>query len=168
MDTRPGKRRNIPLNNPGTVLIHNRKIQFVFRLILGITFMAASFHKILAPGQFAQIIYGYGLFPENLINLIAIIVPFLELFCGFLLIIDVWKGGACLIINLMLVGFIAAISINLIRGYEFDCGCFTNASLGPDSDPITLLFRDLALLCLGFSLFLSDIQKKPVIKSQLQ
>jgi len=148
------------LNNPGTVLIHNRKIQFMFRLILGITFMAASFHKILAPGQFAQIIYGYGLFPENLINLIAITVPFFELFCGLLLIIGVWKGGACLIINMMLVGFIAAISINLIRGYEFDCGCFTNTSSDPDSHPITLLFRDLSLLCLGFAVFLSDIQKK--------
>lgn len=160
MDTRPGKKRNIPLNNLGTVLIHNRKIQLVFRLILGITFITASFHKILAPGQFAQIIYGYGLFPENLINLIAILVPFFELFCGLLLIIGVWKGGACLIINLMLAGFIVSITINLIRGYEFDCGCFTNTSFVPDFDPVTLLFRDLSLLCLGFTLFLSDIQKK--------
>jgi putative oxidoreductase len=160
MDTRPGKKRGIPLNNIGTVLIHNRKIQVMFRFILGITFMVASFHKISDPGQFAQIIYGYGLFPENLINLIAIIVPFFELFCGLLLIMGVWKGGACLVINMMLVGFIAAISINLIRGYEFDCGCFLGSSSSQYLNPITLLFRDIFLLCFGFTVFLSDIQKK--------
>ncbi len=160
MDTRPGKKRGIPLNSIGTVLIHNQKIQMVFRFILGITFIAASLHKIAAPGQFAQIIYGYGLFPENLINFIAIIVPFFELFCGLLIIIGVCKGGACLVINIMLVGFITAISINLIRGYEFDCGCFPGSSSSQYFNPITLLFRDIFLLCLGFSVFISDIQKK--------
>ncbi|MBA4367371.1 MAG: protein MauE [Desulfobacterium sp.] len=160
MVIRPGKKRSIPLNSIGTILIHNQKIQVVFRFILGITFMAASFHKIIDPGQFAQIIYGYGLFPENLINLIAIIVPFFELFCGLLLIMGVWKGGACLVINMMLVGFIAAISINLIRGYEFDCGCFSGSSSSQFFNPITLLFRDIILLCFGFTVFLSDIQKK--------
>ncbi len=148
------------MNSIGTILIHNRKIQVVFRFILGITFMAASFHKISDPGQFAQIIYGYGLFPENLINLIAIFVPFFEFFCGLLLIMGIWKGGACLIINIMLVGFIAAISINLIRGYEFDCGCFPGSSSSRYFNTITLLFRDIFLLCLGFSVLISDIQKK--------
>jgi len=146
------------LNSFGTILIHNRKIQVVFRFILGITFMAASFHKISDPGQFAQIIYGYGLFPESLINLIAIFVPFFEFFCGLLIMMGIWKGGACLIINIMLVGFIAAISINLIRGYEFDCGCFPGSSSGRYFNPITLLFRDIFLLCLGFSVLRSDIK----------
>jgi putative oxidoreductase len=159
MDIQPGKKRGIPLNRLGSVLITNTKIQLVFRLILGMTFMAASFYKIIDPGQFAQIIYGYGLFPDNLINIIAIFIPFIEFFCGLLLVLGIYKGGASFIINMMLLGFIIAISINLIRGYEFDCGCFTNNASSQGFNPRTLLLRDAALLCIGITIFLSDIKK---------
>lgn len=145
----------------GKALIHHPRMQLAFRLILGITFITASLHKVIDPGKFAQIIYGYGLFPENLINLMAIIVPFLELFCGILLVLGIYKGGASLIVNIMLAGFIIAISTNLIRGYEFDCGCFTNTAANDAFNSVDLLLRDILLLGMGIMVFFSDRPPKP-------
>ena len=82
MDIQPGKKRGIPLNRLGSVLITNTKIQLVFRLILGMTFMAASFYKIIDPASFAKSIWFYHMVPGSMINIMALILPWLELLCG--------------------------------------------------------------------------------------
>jgi hypothetical protein len=70
------------LNNPWQSLISNSWIELAARWILGLTFLYASSYKILSTAEFAKIVYGYDLFPAALINLIAIIVPFMELIAG--------------------------------------------------------------------------------------
>ena len=104
-------------------LLSNNRLELIARWFLGIIFIYASYHKIIAPDHFAKIIYGYYLFPDFFINLIAIILPFLELFSGLALLLGIYPRSAALIINGMLLVFIIALSINLIRGQEFDCGC---------------------------------------------
>ena len=141
-------------------MLDNRPVLLIMRLILGISFIIASIHKIADPSAFAHIVYGYGLFPNDLINLIAIAVPVLEFICGILLVIGVYQGGAALIINTMLLGFIIAISINLIRGYDFDCGCFSSVASGESSDPVSLLLRDFLLLGMGIIVLTADIRRK--------
>src|SRR5581483_1806578 len=54
----------------------------------------------------------------------ALVMPWVELFCGFGLVFGIWKGAARSIIAAMLIVFIVAISINLVRGHAIDCGCF--------------------------------------------
>ncbi|MBW1899182.1 MAG: DoxX family membrane protein [Deltaproteobacteria bacterium] len=139
-----------------TSLVWSRKLQLFFRLVLGITFIYASIHKIIYPGKFAQIIYGYGLFPGELINIAAILLPFLELFSGLFLVIGIYKDSAALIINIMLTVFIAAISINLIRGHEFDCGCFSVGITGYELSSVHLLLRDIIFLLMGVHLFITS------------
>ncbi len=125
----------------------------LFRLILGITFIAASIPKIRDPGQFAQIIYGYYLFPDYIINLSAIILPFIELIAGVSLIVGFYPKSAALAINGLLLIFILAIGINLIRGHQFDCGCFSVT--GPDkvASAVWLLIRDIILFIMGVYLW---------------
>ena len=124
------------------------------RWFLGATFIYASYSKILAPAVFAKIIYGYDLFPAMFINLLAIILPFVELIAGLALIIGFYPRSATLIINAMLLAFIISLSINVIRGHEFDCGCF---AIGADSQSTfsgPLLIRDFIYFALGsFVLF---------------
>jgi len=155
MDIPHGKRRDIPLNKRIPALVWNRKLQLSFRLVLGIAFIYASIHKIIYPGKFAQIIYGYGLFPCELINITAILLPFLEFFSGLFLVIGIYKESAALIINIMLAVFISAISINLIRGHEFDCGCFSVEITGYDLSSVHLLLRDIVFLLMGVHLFIT-------------
>ena len=133
--------------------LHNSWIELAFRWILGLTFIYASYHKILAPADFAKIVYGYDLFPAVLINPIAIIVPFVELVTGLALIGGIYPRAAALVLNALLVFFIFILSYNLLRGHEFDCGCF--APENPGSTPSTelTLFRDFVYLALGLQIF---------------
>ena len=135
-------------------IINNSWIELVARWILGLTFIYASFHKILAPGEFARIVYGYDLFPHVFINLIAIIIPFMELVAGLALIIGIYPRSAAIIISGLLLAFIAASVINLIRGHEFDCGCFSAAQSGYTSSPKVTLLRDVIYFVLGMQIVL--------------
>ena len=153
MVIRAGKRKGIQLNKPFRTFFGNHWIELAARWILGVIFVYASYNKILSPALFAKIIYGYNLFPELFINLIAIIVPFLELFTGLALIIGFYPRSAALIVNCMLLTFITALSINLIRGHEFNCGCFSINSNGQGIFAGYLIFRDFVLLALGFYIF---------------
>jgi len=150
---RDGNQKAIQLNKLIKTFHDNHWIELAARLILGVTFVYASYKKILAPAIFAKIIYGYDLFPAVLINLIAIIVPFLELVAGLALIIGFYPRSAALIVNLMLLVFITALSINLIRGHEFDCGCFSKGTDTQETFVGPLIFRDFLILALGLHVF---------------
>jgi hypothetical protein len=122
------------------------------RWFLGVTFFYSAYHKIADPAAFAKIIYGYKLFPAVSVNLIAIVLPFLELFSALALFMGVYPRSAALIIKGMLLGFIFAISVNLIRGVKFDCGCFSLGETGHTSSAVQLLVRDIFYFMLGLHL----------------
>ena len=125
---------------------------FAFKLILGVTFVYSSYHKIQDPAAFAKILYGYGVFPDFSINLLAIIVPFVELTSGFCLIFGLYPRSALLMINTLLTAFILLIGFNLIRGHEFDCGCFSSLQgKSPFLLNVYSLIRDVVLLGVGLA-----------------
>ena len=128
-------------------------IEWALRLFLGCTFIFSSWHKIVSPDQFATIVYGYAIFPHQIINVLAIVLPFGELVCGITLITGLLKRSGLLLINAMLVGFIFLISFNLIRGHEFDCGCFSLGNTKGNWSSIWLLVRDIVMLGAGIYLF---------------
>ena len=127
---------------------------FTCKVVLGITFIYSSFHKIEDPAGFAKILYGYGMFPHFSINILAICVPFVELTTGFCIIFGLYPRSALLIINTLLVLFILLISFNLVRGHQFDCGCFSSL---PTQNQTLLniysLIRDIILLGAGIFLY---------------
>jgi len=136
-----------------SIITHSR-LELAARWILGLTFIYASLHKITAPADFAKIIYGYDLFPAALINLMAITIPFAELVTGLALVIGIYRRAAALIINVMLLNFTVALFINLIRGHEFDCGCFATGQTDYTPPAWILLGRDFLLLAAGVQIFL--------------
>jgi len=140
------------LKNKLTLVLENVWLELAVRWFIGGLFVFASYHKILDPAHFAKIIYGYYLFPDVSINLMAIVLPYVELFTGMALILGIYPRSAALIINLMLLGFIIAIGINLIRGHQFDCGCFSFDEQGYGSSAGGLLLRDILYFVLGIHL----------------
>jgi len=131
------------LKNRLNILLENNWAELVLRWVIGIIFVYASIHKIADPAAFAKIIYGYYLFPYLSINLIAIILPFLEFYSGIFLLLGIYPRSATAIIIGLLFGFITAISINLLRGHEFDCGCFSFNGSDSKVASIQLLVRDI-------------------------
>jgi uncharacterized membrane protein YphA (DoxX/SURF4 family) len=144
------------LSNLRQSIGNNSWIELAARWILGLTFIYASFHKIISPADFAKIVYGYNLFPEIFINLIAITLPFLELIAGLALIIGVYPRSAAVIINGLLLAFIVVLSINLARGHEFDCGCFSATQGGYTSSPGVTLVRDVIYFVFGMQILLFE------------
>ena len=132
----------------------NSWVELAARWILGLTFIYASFHKILSPADFAKIIYGYDLFPGGFINLVAIVLPFVELVSGLALIAGIYPRSAALIINTMLLAFIIVLSINMVRGHEFDCGCFSSSKIGYTTSVKLSLLRDVIFFVLGLHVYL--------------
>jgi uncharacterized membrane protein YphA (DoxX/SURF4 family) len=152
-----GKRRATQLNNNLRNLFNNCWIEIALRWFLGITFIYASYYKIMSPTDFAKVVYGYNLFPEVLINLIAIILPFVELISGLSLLLGIYPRSAALIINVLLLTFIFILTINIMRGYEFDCGCFSTKKTG---SPKLMVARDVIYLIMGLQVFLFNGVRK--------
>jgi len=126
-------------------VLRSRPALIVSRLILGGIFIYASIDKIAHPDQFAEIIYNYKLMPGMAVNIMAIVLPWLEMVAGLFLVLGIWVKDSASILGALLLVFMGAISINLSRGLDFDCGCFSTAG-GHKSSAILLLLRDLVLL----------------------
>lgn len=149
------------MNNNLRTLFNNGWIEVVFRWFLGITFIYASYYKILSPTDFAKMVYGYNLFPDVLINLIAIFLPFIELISGLSLLLGIYPRSAALIINGLLLAFIILLTINIIRGHEFDCGCFSAKESGsPKMMANLMVIRDVIYLIMGLQVFLFNGVRK--------
>jgi uncharacterized membrane protein YphA (DoxX/SURF4 family) len=124
-------------------------VQWACQIILGGVFIYAGITKITHLHGFAKIMYNYQLLPDTLIYIPTAILPWVEILSGFFLMTGVFKRTAALLLSFLLLTFIVAISFNLIRGLNFDCGCFSPDSTENGSNPIGLLIRDLLLLIPG-------------------
>ena len=130
----------------------NKNVVIGIRLVLGAVFMYASLDKIAHPQAFADIVNNYKVLPIQLVNPIAIFLPWLEFITGLLLIIGKWIKGALLIYSTFLVIFIIALTQALLRGLDISCGCF---SVSPSSTPDIWLriIEDIILLFLSVNLY---------------
>lgn len=127
--------------------VHHSTVMLL-RLFLGGLFVYASLHKLADPVSFSKLIYGYKMMPGWTINMFAILLPGVELIAGLFLIAGFLSRGSALVIALLLAVFIVAISYNLARGLEFDCGCFSfaHSKKGAAAD---LLVRDIILCAMA-------------------
>ena len=131
-----------------------KQIYVLLRIVLGALFLWASIGKINDPGAFAKVIENYHILPAGLINLTALVLPWLEAVCGLLLIAGFFVDGAALIINLLMVIFMAALFSSYMRGIDISCGCFsTSLQSSGRSLFYWYLFRDLVILAMGSWIF---------------
>ncbi len=127
--------------------LSNKYLLRIARFILGIVFIVTSIDKIDNPDAFAANIVAYKLAPYALINVIALMMPWLELLCGVFLIAGVYVRGSSVLISVLLGVFMVAMMSALLRGLDIDCGCFGKEH----ASPVTWMkvFEDVGLLVLG-------------------
>lgn len=122
-------------------------MELMLRWIVGLAFIVASLHKIANPAGFAQVVYSYNLFPGFSVNLIAIVMPFIELTTGLALITGIYPRAAAAVVTALLIAFALVIAFNLLRGHTFDCGCFPTFITRLYADaPVNMLIRNGILL----------------------
>jgi len=124
------------------------------RLVMAFVFIYASLDKCLHPGAFAQAVFNYQVLPGALINLTALILPWLELILGLCLLSNRWMGGASGLAAILMAIFMGLIFFNLARGLDISCGCF---SANPEQGPMNMLTLARDGLFLGLALGLAAL-----------
>jgi len=112
---------------------------------IGAVFLWSAVPKMRHPRGFAVTVLTYEVLPATLSLMVARFLPVLELLIGLLLITGTLTRVAGMATSLLLCGFLAAVSVNVVRGRKIDCGCFgRERSIGPK-----LLVQDGALLLIA-------------------
>ncbi len=110
------------------------------------------------PAGFAQATYNYRILSGQLINPMAILLPWVEIVMGIALLLGCWVPGASLLAVVLLGIFAMALCINLARGLDVDCGCFSTLQSG-SGNTLWYFLRDILLLSLAFHVLIFDRQK---------
>ena len=134
------------MNGALVKILSNKYLILGIRLVLGAVFIYAALDKIAQPAEFARNIYNYRMLPDTFINFMALTLPWLEIICGVLIIVGVFTRGSAFLIGFMLLIFIVAISVALVRGLDISCGCFSQEA--GHGVAVDLLIRDI-LMFLG-------------------
>ena len=131
---------------------NKNRLYVTLRIMLGIVFVWASWNKILDPEGFARIVQNYRILPPVLVNPVALTLPWIEAACGIFLITGYLIKGSAFIVDILLIIFILAFIINLFRGIDVSCGCFS-LTLKESKGLYRYLIRDLLLLGEGLWIF---------------
>ncbi len=137
-----------------TVLAH-----FCALCVAGV-FLYAAYFKIAEPRQFALDIKNYQILPEQLVNLAAIFLPWVEVGAAVALILPRTRRVGAVLITAMCLMFIASVSYaGLYKGLNIDCGCFGKNSTKAGLMTIAL---DVALIiATAVAVFLPARRRSP-------
>lgn len=103
------------------------------RLIVAGVLLYAGVKKVWMPLEFARLLKEYHLLPDQILNLVAVILPWAEIVCGFCLLSGLLLMGAAVLLSGMNTIFAFAIGYRAwlmmsTKGIDFfdlsfDCGC---------------------------------------------
>ena len=105
-------------------LLTNRALIFTVRLLIGGVFLYACADKIASPERFAIAVDNYRFLPPQLVNLWAVVLPWLELFLGLFMVLGVFVEASALLSAMMYLSFFVALAAALSKGLDISCGCF--------------------------------------------
>jgi putative oxidoreductase len=153
----------------------NEYIVSALRLILAAVFIYAAAQKIGKPLAFADEIRMYRILDIGpMLYIMAIALPWIELFCGLSLITGLLVRGSALILFALNAVFLVAVSIRTvaIMGEEgigfmsvyFDCGCGFGATYAWKKlleDTLFLIFSLVILLKPDYRFVLKISRRSP-------
>lgn len=119
-------------------------LRHLCRLLLAVVFLMAAVTKITRPHDFIDGLILHSRLPLWLAWPAGVYLPWLELTCGFCLLLGVAQREAALLLSLLLVFFLAW---PLFQQGSGECGCFLfPRALGPLNEGWGALLRNLSLL----------------------
>lgn len=129
------------IKNPRVLAV----VSLVLRIVLGGIFLTSGIQKLGNLDLFYQTAQGYKILTPELIQVYAGALPWLEILGGLTLLLGIFTRYAAYLLSLLLISFLIALGIVLVRGDAIECGCFLG---GGPSSPVTwdLWFRDLLML----------------------
>jgi uncharacterized membrane protein YphA (DoxX/SURF4 family) len=108
-------------------------VVWVCRLVVAAVLIFAAVQKIWMPLEFARLIREYHLLPDQVLNLVAVVLPWLEIVCGLCFLSGLWLMGTAVLLSSLNIIFVIAIAYRawLIMSstgvgffdLSYDCGC---------------------------------------------
>ncbi|GJQ63799.1 MAG: hypothetical protein SCALA702_28520 [Melioribacteraceae bacterium] len=123
----------------------------VFRIILAIVFIFAGMEKAANPADFSEAVANYRVISLFLQNIVAIVIPWVEVVSGILLLYGKFLKENSTIISVLLIAFNILVLQAMLRGLDIDCGCF--GTIDAQIVGFRKLLENFALLAMGISIF---------------
>ena len=124
----------------------------IIRIALGIVFVSSGIPKLFDPKAFAKAVSMYEVVPEQVLPLVAIVVPITEVLAGIGLILNI-KGSLFLIAGLFAV-FLAILSYGVLNDLNIDCGCSIPWESARHASLKSALLRDLIMFGMVIYLYI--------------
>jgi uncharacterized membrane protein YphA (DoxX/SURF4 family) len=122
------------------------------RLVLAAVFLGFGWVKATeAPAEMRVAVEAYHLVPPALVDLVAGVLPYLEIATGLLLLLGLATRIGAALCTLMMLGFLFGLGWVVAKGYNIDCGCSGGggAVAAGDTRYTEEILRDLGLLLLS-------------------
>ncbi len=99
----------------------------IARIGIGVILLAAGLAKLGDLKAFATQIHNFRLTPIFAENLVAMGLPWIEIFAGVALLLGIRARGAAILAAAMMIFFTLAVGQAWMRGLDIECGCFGTA-----------------------------------------
>jgi uncharacterized membrane protein YphA (DoxX/SURF4 family) len=97
-------------------------------LALGLLFGWAALAKLSDLSAFALQVHNFRLLPVAAENLVAVLLPWVELVAALSLVIGIRPRAGAVVSGVLLAVFTLGVASAMARGLDFECGCFGKAS----------------------------------------
>lgn len=124
------------------------------RYVVALILLTAAIPKLGDRREFARAVGNYDLLPRSFVGPVAAWLPRLELVCALALLLGIAVGTVAAAAGALLVAFALAITVNLVRGRQIDCGC--SGTIAPRRIGWALVAGDLALAGMAATVALAD------------
>jgi len=128
-------------------MTHKEHAAIAARLAVGAVLVYAGASKAAGPAEeFAYIISAYDVIPKDFTVLAAALMPWIELFVGWALILGFQARLAAAASGALFLAFLGAVGSTVLRGIVLpNCGCFGEAI---HLSPLQAFLMDACLLAL--------------------
>ncbi len=127
-------------------IIESGILTTIVRLVVGFIFLSYGIGKIANPGQFVTEIGNYDIIPNFSLNILALILPWIETICGLMLIAGIKIRANAVITSTLMFVFIVAVISAMARGLDINCGCSVT---NPQKVGLPKLIENVALFALS-------------------
>lgn len=124
-------------------LMISPRLYRLVRFALAGLFIYGGGIKLLDPKAFAATISVYNLVPEELLPVVAIGLPLIEVLAGIGLLFDI-RGSLSTIFGLLAM-FVFVLWYGILKNLDVDCGCFGPEELASQGKLWSAFYRDLIL-----------------------
>lgn len=129
---------------------------------IGAVFCFAGGMKILNPSAFFYDLLDYGIVcPELFLRVVAVSLPWLEVFSGLGLILNIWPETIRPTVSALCLIFVSMLGQAVVRGLDLRCGCFGTDGHGWFDRPVFALGRAVLLFAGSVYIMASPLGPTP-------